>query len=129
MKEKSPLYGLWETLKVISRFCRQHYAALTMLQGSYYLRTLDNIRVAGIETILRIKPSGGLYRVTRTEYIHNEPEKEQTWLSTYSWHSSGALMELGGGRCCVFDTKIGSIYLETFTEQGKTTVELFIKSF
>lgn len=129
MKEKSPLYGLWETLKVISRFCRQHYAALSMLQGSYYLRTLDNIRVAGIETILRIKPSGGLYRVTRTEYIHNEPEKEQTWLSTYSWHSGGALMELGGGRCCVFDTEIGSIYLETFTEQGKTTVELFIKSF
>ena len=129
MKEKSPLYGLWETLKVISRFCGQHYAALSMLQGSYYLRTLDNIRVAGIETILRIKPAGGLYRVTRTEYIHNEPEKEQTWLSTYSWHSGGALMEVGGGRCCVFDTEIGSIYLETFTEQGKTTVELFIKSF
>jgi len=128
MKEKSPLYGLWNTLKVISRFCRQHYATLTMLQGSYYLYAPDNIKVAGIETILQIKPSGGLYRLTRTEYIHNEPEKEQTWLASYSWHCCGALVEVGGGRCCFFDADMGSIYLETFKEQGKASVEIFIKS-
>jgi len=128
MKGNNLVYGLWDTLKVVCLFCRQHYNTYSMLLGTYVLQSPSIKPATGIDAVLQIKPYGSLYRLTRTEYICNEPEKEQTWLASYSWHSGGALVEIGGDNCCVFDTESKSLYLETLTEQGKSTVEQFIKS-
>ncbi|HRO41747.1 MAG TPA: hypothetical protein PL009_02875 [Flavipsychrobacter sp.] len=77
--------------------------------------------------MLTIKPYGSFYQISRTEYISNMPENEETWLATYGWHSNGHLIEIGGDRYCIFDAVSNSLYLETLTEEGKTTIELFIK--
>lgn len=83
--------------------------------------------VAGVDTMLSITSCGSFYKITRTDYISNTPENEETWLATYGWHSNGHLIEIGGDRYCIFDTVSKSLYLEKLTEQGKTTIELFTK--
>lgn len=99
-----------------------------MMQGMYVRHALHNELITGVDTMLTIKPYGSLYQVTRTDYITNIPECEETWLATYGWHSNGHLIEIGGDRFCIFDAAAKSMYLETLTEQGQTTIELFIKN-
>jgi hypothetical protein len=99
-----------------------------MMPGIYEKQPLHNDMVAGIDTMLKIIPCGSFYQVTRTDYISNLPDNEETWLATYGWHSNGHLIEIGGDRYCVFDTVSKSLYLENLTEQGKTTIELFTKN-
>lgn len=128
MKLNRLIHDLWLAVKIILHFGRQHHATLSMMEGMYVRQPLHNDLIAGVDTTLAIKPLGSLYQVTRTIYISNLPECEETWLATYSWHSNGHLIEIGGDRYCIFDTASKSLYLEALTEQGKTTIELFIKN-
>lgn len=127
MKLNTIIHDLRLAVKTLLVFGRQHHATLSMLEGVYARRPLHDELIAGVETMLAIKPHGSLYQVTRTDYISNIPENEETWLATYGWHSNGHLIEIGGDRYCIFDTVSNSLYLETLTDQGKTTIELFIK--
>lgn len=115
-------------VKILLQFSRQHNTTLSMMEGMYERQPSAGERVAGIDTMLAIKASGSFYTITRTDYVNNISIYEQTWLATYGWHSNGHLIEIGGDRICIFDTVSKSIYLETLTEQGKTTLELFIKN-
>ena len=128
MKLKKLIHDLRLAIKVILHFGRQHHATLSMMQGMYVRQALHNELIAGVDTMLTIKPCGSLYQITRTDYITNAPESEETWLATYGWHSNGHLIEIGGDRFCIFDAVSKSMYLETLTEQGQTTIELFIKN-
>jgi hypothetical protein len=100
-----------------------------MMPGIYAKQPLHNNFIAGVDTMLKINACGSFYQVTRTDYISNIAENEETWLATYSWHSNGHLIEIGGDRYCIFDTVAKSLYLEELTETGKTTIELFTKSY
>ena len=122
------IHTLYLVAKIIRKFCRQHHTTLSMMEGTYERQPLANERTAGIDTILAIKASGSFYTVTRTDYVNNISIYEQAWLATYGWHSNGHLIEIGGDRLCIFDTISKSLYLETLTEQGKITLELFIKN-
>lgn len=128
MKLHKLIHDLRLTVKVILHFGRQHHATLSMAQGMYVRQLLHNELITGVDTALIIKPFGSLYQITRTDYITNTPEYEETWLATYGWHSNGHLIEIGGNRYCIFDPISKSLYLESLTEQGETTVELFIKN-
>lgn len=128
MKLNTLIHDLRLAAKIILHFGRQHHATLSMMQGVYAREALNDERMAGVDTMLTIKASGSFYQVTRTVYVSNTPEAEETWLATYGWHSNGHLIEIGGDRYCIFDTVSKSMYLETLTEQGKTTIELFIKN-
>lgn len=128
MKLNRLIHDLCLAVKIILHFGRQHHATLSMMEGMYVRQPLHNDLIAGVDTTLAIKPLGSLYQVTRTIYISNLPECEETWLATYGWHSNGHLIEIGGDRYCIFDTASKSLYLEALTEQGKTTIELFIKN-
>lgn len=127
MRVKKHIQDLCCAIKVIVHFGREHYATISMIQGIYGKQPLHNDIVAGVDTILSITSCGSFYKITRTEYISNTPENEETWLATYGWHSNGHLIEIGGDRYCIFDTVSKSLYLEKLTEQGKTTIELFTK--
>ena len=115
--------------KTIIRFGRQHHATLSMIQGLYTRQPQHNKLITGIDTMIVIKPYGSLYQITRTDYICNTPQHEETWLAVYGWQSTGHLIELGGDRYCIFETISQSLYLEIPTSQGKSTIELFIKNF
>ncbi len=128
MKLNKLIHDLRLAVKVLLNFGRQHHATLSMMQGMYVRQALHNELITGVDTMLTIKPYGSLYQVTRTDYITNIPECEETWLATYGWHSNGHLIEIGGDRFCIFDAAAKSMYLETLTEQGQTTIELFIKN-
>lgn len=128
MKLNKLIHDLRLTFKVILHFGRQHHATLSMMQGMYARQALPGELVAGVDTMLTIKFCGSLYQVTRTDYIANVPEREETWLAAYGWHCNGHLIEIGGDRSCIFDAASKSMYLETLTEQGQTTTELFIKN-
>lgn len=128
MKLNKLIHDLRLAAKVILNFGRQHHATLSMMQGIYVKQALPNDLIAGIDTMLNIKSHGSLYQVTRTDYISNTPEKEETWLATYGWHSNGHLIEIGGDRYCIFDAVSNSLYLEALTELGNTKIELFIKN-
>ena len=128
MKLNKLIHDLRLAVKVILHFGRQHHATLSMMQGMYVRQALHNDMIAGVDTMLTIKPYGSLYQITRTDYITNTPECEETWLATYGWHSNGHLIEIGGDRFCIFDAVSKSMYLGTLTEQGQTTIELFIKN-
>lgn len=127
MKLNKLIHDLRLAVKIILHFGRQHHATLSMMQGMFVRQPLHNELIAGVDTTLTIKPCGSFYQVTRTDYISNTPECEETWLATYGWHSNGHLIEIGGDRYCIFDTVSKSLYLEKLTEQGKTTIELFTK--
>lgn len=127
MKLNKLIHDLRLAMKTLLVFGMQHHATLSMLEGVYARRPLNNELIAGVETMLTIKSCGSFYQVTRTDYISNIPENEETWLATYGWHSNGHLIEIGGDRYCIFDAVSNSLYLETLTEYGKTTIELFIK--
>lgn len=128
MKLNKLINDLCLAVKVILHFGRQHHATLSMMQGMYVRQALHNELIAGVDTMMRITPCGSFYKVTRTDYISNIPDNEETWLATYGWHSNGHLIEIGGDRYCIFDTVSKSLYLENLTEQGKTTIELFTKN-
>lgn len=128
MKLNKLIHDLRLAVKVLLNFGRQHHATLSMMQGMYVRQALHNELITGVDTMLTIKPYGSVYQVTRTDYITNIPECEETWLATYGWHSNGHLIEIGGDRFCIFDAATKSMYLETLTEQGQTTIELFIKN-
>lgn len=128
MKLNKLICDLRLALKIILHFGRQHNATLSMMEGMYVRQPPCNEKIAGVDSTLTIKPHGSFYQVTRTEYVSNTPESEETWLATYGWHSNGHLIEIGGDRYCIFETASKSLYLETLTEQGKTTIELFIKN-
>lgn len=128
MKLNKLIQDLRLAVKIILHFSRQHHATLSMMQGMYVRQPQHNELIAGIDTTLTIKSYGNFYQVTRTEYISNTPEYEETWLATYGWHSNGHLIEIGGDRYCIFDAIAKCMYLETLTDQGKTTIELFIKN-
>lgn len=128
MKLKKLIRDLYCAIKVVVHFGREHHATISMMQGIYARQPLHNDMIAGVDTMLRIRAYGSLYQVTRTDYVSNTPDTEETWLATYGWHSNGHLIEIGGDRYCVFETVSKSLYLETLTEQGKTTIELFIKN-
>ena len=128
MKLNKLIYDLRIAVKMILHFGRQHHATLSMMEGIYVRQPPQNEKIAGVDTTLTIKPCGSFYQVTRTEYVSNTPESEETWLATYGWYSNGHLIEIGGDRYCVFETVSKSLYLEALTEQGKTTIELFIKN-
>ena len=129
MKLKNLIYGLWTSCKIILRFCRQHHDTLSMIQGIYLKQPLHEKLVAGLDTVLTIKPYGSLFQITKRDIINDEPVQEQTWLATYAWHSNGHLIEIGGDRYCIFDTVTKSLYLEELTDSGRTTLELFTKSY
>lgn len=128
MKLKKLIRDLRCAIKVVVHFGREHHATISMMPGIYARQPLHNDMIAGIDTMLKITPCGSFYRITRTDYISNLPDNEETWLATYGWHSNGHLIEIGGDRYCIFDTASKSLYLETLTEQGKTTIELFTKN-
>ncbi|RKD15097.1 hypothetical protein BCY91_06120 [Pelobium manganitolerans] len=128
MKLKKLIRDLCCAIKVIVHFGREHHATISMMPGIYGKQPLHSDMIAGVDTMLSITPFGSLFKVTRTDYISNIPENEETWLATYGWHSNGHLIEIGGDRYCIFDTGSKSLYLENLTEQGKTTIELFTKN-
>jgi hypothetical protein len=128
MKLKKLIWDLCCAIKVIVHFGKEHHATISMMPGIYGKEPVPNDRIAGVDTVLRIIPCGSFYKVTRTDYISNTPDNEETWLATYGWHSNGHLIEIGGDRYCIFDTVSKSMYLENLTEQGKTTIELFTKN-
>ncbi|OJW80289.1 MAG: hypothetical protein BGO69_05525 [Bacteroidetes bacterium 46-16] len=120
---------VFRTMRVLLCFGRQHAAALAMVNGTYMRQPArDELVIAGSETLLSIKPCGNLYEVLITNYVANQVADEQKWLATYGWHSNGHLIEIGGDRYCILDTASQSLYLETFTKEGATTVDLFIKN-
>lgn len=129
MKLKKLIRDLYCAIKVIVHFGREHHATISMMQGIYARQPLYNDMIAGVDTMLKITACGSLYQVTRTDYVGNTPDTEETWLATYGWHSNGHLIEIGGDRYCIFDTASKLLYLEALTEQGKTTIELFTKNF
>lgn len=127
MKRTNVFQDIYAVVKVALHFGWQHHAALTMLPGVYNRQLpQEALRVAGVETTLSIQSVGSLYRVTRTEYTGDEVTDEQNWLAIYS--RGGHLLEIGGWRCCFMETVSQSIYLETLTDEGNMTVELFIKT-
>lgn len=129
MKLKNLIYGLWTSCKIILRFCRQHHDTLSMAQGTYLKEPLHEKLIAGLDTVLTIKPYGSLFQVTKRDIINDQPVQVQTWLATYGWHSNGHLIEIGGNRYCIFDTVTKSLYLEELTDSGRTTLELFTKNY
>ncbi len=112
----------------ILHFGRHHQATLSMMQGTFARLPVQNEMMVGIDATVTIKPSGSIYLITRVDFVSNIPDHEETWQSVYSY-SSGHLIEIGGDRYCFFDTASKRLYLETITELGRTTVEIFIKSF
>lgn len=122
------IHDLRLAVKIMLQFGRQHHATLSMMEGTYASQPLDDEWTAGVDTMLTIKPSDNFYKVTHTDYVNNISIYEEAWLAAYGWHSSGHLIEIGGDRLCIFDTVSKSMYLETQTDQGKTTIELFIKN-
>jgi hypothetical protein len=128
MKLNKGIHELRSVVKIIHRFIMQHHTTLTMMQGVYVRQPMSNELATGIETLITIRADGNFYRLTREDYINNTPESEENWLAAYSWYSNGVLIEIGGNRHCIFDTLSNTLYLETLTEQGKTTLELFIKN-
>ena len=126
---KKLIRDLYCAIKVLLHFCREHHATISMMPGIYAKQPLHNNFIAGVDTMLKIKPCGSFYQVTRTDYISNIVDSEETWLATYGWYSNGHLIEIGGDRYCIFDTVAKSLYLEELTETGKTTIELFTKSY
>ena len=129
MKLKNLIYGLWTSCKIILRFCRQHHDTLSMTQGTYLKQPLHEKLVAGLDTVLTIKPYGSLFQITKRDIINDEPVQEQTWLAAYGWHANGHLIEIGGDHYCIFDTATKSLYLEELTDSGRTTLELFTKNY
>lgn len=129
MKQNKLIHDLRLTVKIILHFGRQHHATLSMMQGMYVKQSLRHELNTGVETIIIIKPFGSLYQITRIDYINNAPEYEETWLAAYGWQANGHLIEIGGDRYCIFDTVSKSLYLESLTKQGNTTLELFIKTY
>ncbi len=115
-------------VKILLHFSRQHNTTLSIIEGTYERQPSAGERTAGIDTMLSIKASGNFYTVMRTDYVNNISIYEETWLAIYGWHSNGHIIEIGGNRICIFDTVSKSLYLETLTEQGKITLELFIKN-
>lgn len=128
MKLNKLIHDLHLAVKIMLHFGRQHHATLSMIEGTYARQPLDDEWTAGVDTMLTIKASGSFYKVTCTDYVNNTSIYEAAWLAIYSWNSNGHLIEIGGDRYCIFDTASKSMYLETLTEQGKTTIELFIKN-
>lgn len=128
MKATKLIHDLCTAAKTLLHFSRQHYATRSMMQGIYVKEPLSNELITGVDTVLIIRAHGSFYQITCTDYISNTPEHEETWLATYGWHCNGHLIEIGGDRYCIFETASKSMYLETLTEHGKTTLELFIKS-
>lgn len=126
---KKLIRDLYCAIKVLLHFCREHHATISMMPGIYAKQPLHNNFIAGVDTMLKIKPCGSFYQVTRTDYISNIVDSEETWLATYGWYSNGHLIEIGDDRYCIFDTVAKSLYLEELTETGKTTIELFTKSY
>ncbi len=121
MKLYKLIHDLLLAIKIIFYFGSQHHATLLMMQGMYVRHPLHDELIGGVNTILIIKSYGSFYQITRTNYVSNIPECEETWLSTYGWHSSGHLIEIGGDRYCMKVMVSKSLYLEILTEQGKTT--------
>ena len=128
MELKKLIQDLCSAIKVVVHFGREHHATISMMPGIYARKPLHNDMIAGVDTMLSITSCGSFYKITRTDYISNAPENEETWLATYGWHSNGHLVEIGGDRYCIFDTVSKSLYLENLTEQGKTIIELFTKN-
>lgn len=120
---------MFRTMRVLLCFGRQHAAALAMVNGMYMRQPArDELVIAGSETSLSVKRYGNLYEVVLTNYVANQVADEQKWLATYGWHSNGHLIEIGGDRYCILDPATQSLYLETFINEGATTVDLFIKN-
>ena len=129
MKLKKLIRDLCCAIKVVLHFGREHHATISMMPGIYTRQPFHNDMIAGVDTMLTIEPCGSFYKVTRIDYISNIPNNERTWLATYGWHSNGHLIEIGGDRYCIFDTVTKSLYLEELTDSGRTTLELFTKSY
>lgn len=117
----------WQVAASVMRmYGRQHYAAISSLEG-LYVKQSDGGAVTGTDTTLTIKAGKVFYKITRTVYISNTKEYEDTWLASYGWYSPGYLLEIGGDRHCVLEAGSGILYLVTLTEKGRNIVEQFIK--
>lgn len=119
---------IYIAMQTARQFWRQQHATLAMLNGTYVRQPAhDEMVVLGTETILSITQYGNLYQVTRTDYVANEPERVQTWLTTYGYISM-QLADIGLDSYFVFDTVSKSLYLATINENGDTIIELFTKN-
>lgn len=126
MKLRGTIYGFYTSARILLRFCVQHHAAIAMIAGIYSTELSAAVnRAAGIDTLLAVRPAGTLYKVVVTDYINNQPVREDTWLAAYSWQSAGRLVEIGGSRICTIDASSGCLYLEDMQSEKRLIV--FIK--
>lgn len=82
---KKLIKDLYCAVKVLLHFCREHHATISMMPGIYAKQPSHNDFIAGVDTMLKIKPWGSFYQVIRTDYISNIAENEEVELFTKSY--------------------------------------------
>jgi len=127
MKKESLWHRLRMMLRVALHYTRQHAQSLDAIKGIYTKQCLPLEIDFSYSIVLKIRPQGSLYQVTRSRFLDDDLVREEIWLATYGWHSNGHLIEIGGHRYCIFDPLQKTLYLEDYTTDVKT-VEVFVQN-
>ena len=123
--EKQPIFcRLIPALRTLLAFGSQHAASLAALKKTYTLCGFDQA-LNRTRSVLRIRPCGQLYEVTRGYFADDQFRVSEQWLATYGWHSNGHLIALGRTTYVIFDPVRKLVVLENFPAEGEDTVEIF----
>ncbi|TRW24218.1 hypothetical protein FMM05_10300 [Flavobacterium zepuense] len=125
MKKQSLWSKIGSILLIAKAYSRQHADSLAALEKVYIKRRpREDCREETVST-LSISRFGSVFKVHQKSYLYDDLVKEETWMATYGWQSSGHLIEIGGDRYLIFDPLHKVAYLEDSSDLKSTTLNFY----
>ncbi|TRW21958.1 hypothetical protein FMM05_19410 [Flavobacterium zepuense] len=125
MKEQSLWRKIQSVLLIARAYSRQHAQSLAALEEVYIKHCPKQDCREETTSTLSISRFGSVFKVHQKSYLYEELVKEETWMATYGWQSSGHLIEIGGDRYLIFDPLHKVAYLEDSSDLKSTTLNFY----
>ncbi|WP_147322014.1 hypothetical protein [Mucilaginibacter conchicola] len=125
MEKRSMIGRLLTAFKTMLAYGCQHAGSLSMMDSAYTRCSGNMLPDNPATAILRIRPCGQLYEITRGSYENGQFRVSEKWLATYGWHSTGHLIAIGRTLYIIFDPIRKLVLVEHFPDDGPVTLETY----
>lgn len=125
MKKQNLISKIWSILLIAKAYSRQHATSMAALEEVYIKCAPKQDDQGETLSTIRISRYGSVYQVHQKSYRYQDLIKEETWMATYGWQSSGHLIEIGGNRYLIFDPLNKVAYLEDCSDLLSTTLNFY----
>ncbi|WP_426672106.1 hypothetical protein ACPPVU_12830 [Mucilaginibacter sp. McL0603] len=102
-------------ISAMLRYWQTQGASLRAMKNTYRREWREKEQGIIQAAEIRIYEHGTIYRVHRIFYTDGHFQREETWLATYGWQSSGHLIALGREGYLIFDPLSKLLHVEEWT--------------